>query len=118
MKLTLQIKLLPDNRQAKCLIETLKECNRVCNDISNIAWQNKVFNQFKLHNLVYHPIKKSSKLSAQALVRCIGKVANSYKLDKKVQRMFKPLGAIAYDTRILSYNTEKQIVSKIGRAHV
>jgi len=103
MKLTLQIKLLPDDEQAKSLIETLKECNRICNNISNTAWQNKIFNKFKLHNLVYHPIKKSSKLSAQALVRCIGKVADSYRLDKKVQRRFKPLGAIAYDTRILSY---------------
>src|SRR3990167_2282810 len=111
MKLTLQIKLLPDNEQTKSLTETLKECNKVCNDISNTAWQNKTFNNFKLHHLVYHPIKKSSKLSAQALVRCIGKVSDSYKLDKKVQRRFKPLGAIAYDTRILSYNIEKQVVS-------
>src|SRR3990167_9751205 len=111
MKLTLQIKLLPDNKQTKSLIETLKECNRVCNEISNTAWQNKIFNTFKLHHVVYHKIKSASKLSAQALVRCIGKVSDSYKLDKKVQRRFKPFGAIAYDTRILSYNIEKQIVS-------
>jgi IS605 OrfB family transposase len=111
MKLTLQIKLLPDGKQSKSLIETLKECNKVCNDISNTAWQNKAFNKFKLHHLVYHSIKKSSKLSAQSLVRCIGKVADSYKPDKKTQRRFKPLGAITYDTRILSYNIEKQIAS-------
>lgn len=111
MKLTLQIKLLPDDKQAKSLIETLKECNRVCNEISDTAWQNKTFNKFKLQHLIYHSIKKSSKLSAQALVRCIGKVSDSYRLDKKVQRRFKPLGAIAYDVRILSYNIEKQIVS-------
>ena len=111
MKLTLQIKLLPDDKQSKSLIETLKECNRVCNNISDTAWQNKVFNKFKLHHLVYHKIKSNSKLSAQALVRCIGKVADSYKLDKKTRRRFKPLGAIIYDIRILSYNIEKQIVS-------
>jgi len=111
MKLTLQIKLLPDDTQSKSLIETIKECNKVCNIISDIAWQNKTFNQFKLHNLVYHSIKKSSKLSAQALVRCISKVADSYKLDKKKKRIFNPLGAITYDARILSYNIEKRIVS-------
>jgi len=111
MKLTLQIKLLSDDKQSKSLIETLKECNRVCNDISNIAWQNKIFNKFKLHHLVYHPIKSTSNLSAQALVRCIGKVADAYKKDRKTKRTFKSLGAIAYDTRILSYNIEKQIIS-------
>ena len=111
MKLTLQMKLLPDDKQSKSLIETLKECNRVCNNISDTAWQNKIFNKFKLHHLVYHKIKSTSKLSAQALVRCIGKVADAYKKDKKTKRKFKPLGAIIYDIRILSYNIEKQIVS-------
>ena len=111
MKLTLQTKLLPDDKQSKSLIETLKECNRVCNNISDTAWQNKIFNKFKLHHLVYHKIKSTSKLSAQALVRCIGKVADSYRHDKKTRRKFKPLGAITYDIRILSYNIEKQIVS-------
>ena len=29
----------------------------------------------------------------------IAKVADAYKLDKKVKREFKPLGSIAYDSR-------------------
>lgn len=111
MKLTLQIKLLPTNEQSKSLIDTLKECNKVCNEISDVAWQNKTFNQFKLHHLIYRKTKDTSRLTAQALVRCIGKVSDSYKLDKKVQRKFKPLGAIAYDTRILSYKKNVQEVS-------
>lgn len=111
MKLTLQIKLLPTDKQAKSLIETLKECNKVCNEISDVAWQNRTFNQFKLHRLVYRKIKDTSNLSAQALVRCISKVADAYKLDKKKKRVFKPLGAITYDARILSYSIERQEVS-------
>lgn len=103
MKLTLQIKLLPTNEQANSLLETIKECNIACNNISDTAWTNKVFNQYKLHHLVYHLIKKSSNLSAQALVRCISKVVDAYKVDKKTKRQFKLLGAITYDTRILSY---------------
>ena len=111
MKLTLQIKLLPSNEQAKSLLTTLKEANVACNQISDVIWQKKVFNQFKVHHLVYHNLKKATRLSAQILIRCISKVIDTYKLDKKVQRRFKPLGAITYDTRMLSYNTEKQIVS-------
>ncbi len=103
MKLTLQIKLLPDDKQSQSLLQTIRECNSVCNKISDIAWEKKTFNQYKLHHLVYHPLKKSSNLSAQALVRCISKVVDAYKPDKKVKRQFKSLGAITYDSRILSY---------------
>lgn len=111
MKLTLQIKLLPTEEQAKSLLATINECNAVCNKISEVIWSKKVWNQFQVHHLVYHNLKKSTQLSAQILVRCISKVVNAYKLDKKRKRVFKPLGAIAYDPRILSYNTEKQVVS-------
>lgn len=104
MKLTLQIKLLPDKNQSQSLLETIKKCNSICNEISNSAWERKTYNQYKLHHIVYHPIRKSSKIAAQALVRCISKVVDSYKLDKKTKRFFRLLGAITYDDRILSYN--------------
>jgi IS605 OrfB family transposase len=103
MKLTLQIKLLPDDIQAQSLLDTIKNANAVCNTISETAWKEKTFNQFRLHNLVYRSTKDGSGLTAQVVVRCISKVSDSYKLDKKVQRVFKPFGAITYDTRILSY---------------
>lgn len=103
MKLTLQIKLLPDDAQAKSLLTTMKECNRACNEISEYAWSYKVFNQFKIHKGMYHVIKKASRLSAQSVVRCISKVADAYKLDKKRIRTFRLLGAVTYDSRILSY---------------
>jgi len=111
MQLTLQIKLLPDELQAKILQSTLREVNRVCDKISQTAWDKKTFNQVKLHHLVYHPIKKSTELSAQVIVRAIAKVSDAYKLDKKTLRRFKPLGSIAYDSRILSYNIKARTVS-------
>ena len=103
MKLTLQIKLLPTVEQSTILLKTLKECNSACNTISEIAWKEKTFNNFKLHKLSYYKIKESHNLTAQALVRCISKVSDSYKIDKKVKREFRPLGGITYDNRILSY---------------
>lgn len=106
MKLTLQIKLLPTQEQFVSLKNTLKEANTACNAISETAWNKKLFNQFKLHKEVYHPIKSSFNLSAQMVVRCISKVADSYKLDKKVKREFRILGAITYDARILSYTKD------------
>ena len=83
MKLVLKIKLLPNIEQKELLIKTIKEANTVCNAISNVAWQEKIFNQSKIHNRVYHSLKSSFNLSAQMLVRAISKVADSYKKDKK-----------------------------------
>lgn len=103
MKLTLKIKLLPTDEQANLLLDTMKEANTVCNAISDVAWEKKIFNNFKLHHEVYHSYKATFKLSSQILVRCIAKVADSYKLDKKTKREFRPLGSIGYDSRIMTY---------------
>jgi len=114
MKLTLKIKLLPTSEQAVVLIQTMREANVVCNAISDVAWQNKVFNQFKIHRICYHGFKSTFNLSAQMLVRCISKVADAYKLDKKTQRFFRPLGAITYDSRILTYKDSSVSIWAIG----
>lgn len=111
MKLTLQIKLLPDESQADTLQATLREINSACDDISQTAWDKKCFNQVKLHHPVYHKFKKSTNLSAQVIVRAISKVVDAYKLDRKKLRRFKPFGAVAYDSRVLSYNIKARTVS-------
>ncbi len=103
MKLTLKIKLLPTDEQANLLLETMKEANTVCNAISEVAWGKKIFNNFKLHHETYHAYKSTFKLSSQVLVRCVAKVADAYKLDKKTKRQFRPLGSIGYDSRIMTY---------------
>lgn len=114
MKLTLKIKLLPSELQIATLKDTLIEANTACNEISNTAWDKRLFNQFKLHHACYHPIKNSFKLGAQMVVRCISKVADSYKLDKKSKRTFKQFGAITYDSRILTYNANYISLSTVN----
>jgi putative transposase len=99
----LKIKLLPSADQSKVLLETIKKANDACGRISEIAWNKRVFNQFKLHHETYYEIKNITGLRSQMVVRCIAKVANAYKLDKKVKRNFKDLGAIGYDKKTLTY---------------
>lgn len=106
MKLTLKIKLLPNEEQADLLLETIKETNAVCNAISEVAWSKRIFNNFKLHHEVYHPYKATFKLSSQCLIRAVAKVADAYKLDKKTKRTFRHLGSIAYDSRIMTYKPD------------
>ena len=106
MKLTLKIKLLPTAEQAELLLETIRETNTVCNAISDVAWSKRIFNNFKLHHEIYHVYKSTFKLSSQILVRSVAKVADAYKLDKKTKRIFRPLGSIAYDARIMTYKPD------------
>jgi putative transposase len=103
VKLTLKIKLLPTDEQNSLLLDTMKEANTVCNAISNVAWEKKIFNNFKLQHEVYHSYRATFQLSSQVLIRQIAKVADAYKLDKKTKRSFRSLGSISYDSRIMTY---------------
>jgi len=100
---------LPTDEQANLLINTMKQANTVCNAISDVAWQEKIFNNLKLHHKVYHYYKRNFQLSSQMLIRQIAKVADAYKLDKKTKRTFKPLGSIAYDSRIMTYKSNNVV---------
>jgi transposase len=115
-------------------METLREANEACNRISETAFQTGVFGQFALHHEVYKQIRATTRLSSQMAIRCIAKVADSYKAGKrkrgkrKVQgkdkdthsdlqkphkelRTFKSKGAIPYDSRILNCHVSEKRVS-------
>jgi len=114
MKLTLKIKLLPNEKQSVSLLNTIREFNTVCNSISETIFEQKIYNQFKVHNIVYHNIKQSFKISSQLIVRAISKAVDSYKAGKKgIKRTFKPLGSITYDSRVLSYKNDTASISTI-----
>jgi putative transposase len=111
MRLTIQLKLLPTREQADALRRTLETANAACNYISQVAWQSKTFRQFAIHKLTYQDVRETFHLAAQLAVRCIGKVADAYKLDRKTQRTFLEYGAVPYDDRILSYALPDSLVS-------
>src|SRR5262249_45529412 len=104
-------KLQPTEAQADSLKRTLEQANAACDYISQIAWDAKTFGKFQIQKLVYGDVRERFGLSAQLALRCIAKVTDAYKLDKKVQRTFKLYGAVPYDDRILSWETRNQVVS-------
>lgn len=121
MKLTAQIRLDPSPEQADVLLRTMETANAACNAISEHAWATKTFSKYELQQAVYHDIRDRFALSAQVVVRCLGKVADAYKLDKDTKRTFRKHGGIAYDSRILRYYTERREVSiwtMTGREHI
>ncbi len=111
MKLIAQVKLKPTKEQAKQLKATVIAANGAASYISEHAWMTKVFRQYDLHHALYYEIREKFALTAQMVVRVIAKVADAYKVDKKAKRTFFALGSIAYDTRILTWKLDKQIVS-------
>jgi IS605 OrfB family transposase len=111
VKRTIQLKLQPTPEQATALKRILETANAACDSISQIAWETQTFRQFAIHRLAYQAARETFHLAAQLTVRCIAKVADAYKLDRKVQRTFAPLGAVAYDQRILSYTHQNTAVS-------
>jgi putative transposase len=141
MKLTAVVRLQPIDDQYRALLHTLERANAACNWLSEQAWQIQAFGQFGLHKLYYRDLRADFDLSAQLAVRCIGKVASSYKIglthlreicsrgdpagrpyksrqlrksykkDRRARRTFKPHGAVAYDSRILNWRVADKQVS-------
>lgn len=103
MKLIAQVKLLSTPEQVLALAHTLTTGNAACEYISKQAWQTQTLGQYDLHHLCYRAVREKFKLTAQMAVRCIAKVADAYKLDRKVRRKFKPTGSLTYDDRILRW---------------
>ena len=112
MQLTAKVKLLVDTEQANLLRLTMERANACCDWISGVAWEEKRFGQFSLHKIVYKNARTAfPELSSQVVIRCEAKVSQAYALDKKVKRAFKPLGAIEYDARLLTWYVNKHEVS-------
>jgi predicted transposase len=116
VKRTIQLKLLPTPEQAESLTRTLQTANAACDYISQVAWDARTFGQFPIHRLTYGAVRETFGIAAQLTVRCIAKVADAYKLDKQFRRTFAPLGAVAFDERILAYkSTSVSIWTMDGR---
>jgi IS605 OrfB family transposase len=111
VKLTVQVKLLPTPEQAESLRHTLEIANAAADKLSAMAWEKKEFRRFPLHKLYYRKIRDEFPLSAQIVCLLTAKVADSYKLDHDTQRHFRKHGSIAYDSRILSFDLVKSLVS-------
>ena len=103
MKLTLQVQILPDAKQAKTLLETMGRFNEAANFAAQVGFEAGVFSQPSIHERCYKEIRGRFGLSSQMAVRAIGKVVEVFAGDKSVCPEFRPRGAVTYDQRILSF---------------
>lgn len=111
MKLTAKVKLQPTSEQHSFLLKTLEQANNACNYISGVAWDTRTFGKFAIQKIVYQDVRVTFALTAQVVIRCISKVTDAYKVDRKTKRSFRPHGSIAYDARILHWKLDKNELS-------
>ncbi len=110
VKLTVQIRLLPDAAEEAALRATLDLANRAANLASDVAWQRRVFRCFDLQQITYGQLRALG-LSAQPTLRVIKKVADAYKADRRTKRTFRHAAAQPYDDRCLSWQPDQHTVS-------
>lgn len=120
MLLTVKSKLITNQGQHDCLLKTMEKFNEACNFVSFFAFNKKIFGKIGIQKELYYDIREKYGLSAQMTVRAVGKVAESYKIDRKTLHVFDPHGAVVYDQRILSYKSadEISILTLDGRIEV
>ena len=109
MLLTVKTKLVTNQEQHDSLLKTMEKFNEACNFISVFAFKKKIFGKIGIQKELYYEIREKYGLSAQMTVRAVGKVSESYKVDRKTLHEFDSHGAVIYDQRILSYKSADTI---------
>lgn len=109
MLVTEMLKLAPTGEQAELLLATMRACNAASNRVGEVAFELQTANKIRLQSEVYGEIRDRFGLSAQMAVRAIAKTCEAYKRDKTIQPTFRPLGAVQYDQRILSWKGRDRV---------
>jgi putative transposase len=106
---TASIKLIATQEQSASFLKTMAVVNAACDFISAWCFSNKTYNWIKIHKALYRDIRIKFNLPSQFAIRAIRKVADTYKLDKKIRHEFKRTGAIDYDARLLNWKSLNSI---------
>ena len=114
MQLVVRTQLMPTAAQRDALLATMERVNAACDEASRVAWKTKVFRQFDLHHLAYRELRTRFGLSSQMAIHALAKVANGYAVDHDTRREFEPRGAIAYDSRVLSWKDDSVSIWTLG----
>jgi putative transposase len=104
MELTLQLKLLPTHDQAAALRATMARFHEACTWLAQQAFAQQCANKLTLQRLYYHELRTRFALPSQMAVRCLARVAGTYRRDKTICPTFRPDAAMPYDQRIMRFD--------------
>lgn len=110
------LKLAPTAEQAESLLATMRACNAAANRAAEVAFAHHSANKVAVQKFVYSDLRHEFGLSAQMAIRSIAKACEAYKRDKTIKPVFRELGAVAYDPRILSWKGQDRVsILTLGR---
>jgi len=106
------LKLTPTGEQADALLTTMRQCNAAANRAAEVAFEHGTANKIRVQQLIYAELRDPAgphRLGAQMSILAVHKACRAYKRDKNIQPTFRPLGAVAYDQRILSWKARDRV---------
>jgi putative transposase len=109
MLVTEMLKLAPTESQHDALLATMRACNEAANRAAEVAIEHRTANKIRVQKLVYAELRQRYGLSAQMAILAVHKACGAYKRDKTIRPTFHPLGAVAYDQRILSWKARDRV---------
>jgi len=115
MKLTLQTQLRPTSDQVAEPGKTMRAFNPAADWLAGEAFARKTANRMALQKLFHQTLRDRYGLSAQMAVRCIAQVSEACKRNKSRRPHFRPLAAIPYDQRMMSFKGTDR-VSRLTRS--
>ena len=101
---TLQLKLLPTDDQATAFRAVMARVHAACNWLAAQAFRQQMSNKLTLQRLCYFELRTRFGLPAQMAVRCLARVADTYRRDKTICPTFRPEAAMPYDQRMMRFD--------------
>ena len=114
VKLVATVKLLVSPDEKDRLLATMRKVNEACSWLAEQAFAAQSADKIGLQRAHYRELRDLFGLSSQHAVRAISKVCEVYRRDKSKLPKFKPLGAIAYDSRIYTFKNGLDRVSLLA----
>lgn len=109
VKVVAQIKLRVDDDTRQRITETVKRFHEAATWLGSQAVSSGVVRQYDLQRSYYADLRARFGLSAQMAVRAAAEVAASLKVSPTKRPVFRPLGAMPYDQRILSFRGDSHV---------
>ena len=109
--LSIKAKLVLAASAAQELKSTMKEFNRACNTLSELAFQRDLHRKYDIHHQGYRLIRQETDLPAQHVINAVAKVSAVYTRDSNKWHRFKPHSSVRYDARSMTLRPDCQTVS-------
>lgn len=106
MKLTLQVKLLPNREQSAQLRMTMERFNKATNWLAGEAFKRRTANKFFIQKLYYTRLRTKFGLSSAMTIRCIDKASTPLRKNNRMRPKFRKYGAMSLDENLVSFKRD------------